>query len=238
MSTFLTMILQTTEAVDTISQFFLKFFGGINWLVVTFMSMIPIIELKGGILWGTSKGGMNGFGAASFGLLGCLIVSIILVFALKPLLDWLKRTRLFKRIIGRIEKSFTKKAQQLEDVSGVTEKTTSLKRTIIFMTLLTLFIAIPIPLSGVWTGCAIGIFIGLKRWQVLVSSIVGCIISATLLVLISNLFGQWTDILFYIMLGLAGVLFLVMVVKITIDIVKERKADKFANIPPKEDGER
>lgn len=226
MNSLLTTILQNPDTVDALSQFFLRFFGGINWLVVVVMSMIPIIELKGGILWGMSKGNMNGFGAASFGLLGCVIVSIILVFALKPILDWLKRTRLFKKIIGRLEKSFTKKAQRLEDVSGVTERTTTKKRIIIFMSLLTLFIAIPIPLSGVWTGCAIGIFIGLNRWQVFLSSLLGSIISAILLVLIGNILGKWTDILFYCMIAAAGVIFIVLVTKITIDIVKERQMEK------------
>lgn len=227
---FLMIISQNREAIDTVSEFFLKFFGGINWLVVVFMSMIPIIELKGGILWGMSKGNMNGFGAASFGLLGCVIVSIILVFALKPILDWLKRTRLCKKIIGRIEKSFTKKAQRLEDVSGITEKTTTKKRIIIFMTLLTLFIAIPIPLSGVWTGCAIGIFIGLKRWQVFVASLLGSIISSTMLVLIGNLFGKWTDILFYCMLAVASVIFIILIAKISIDMIKESQIEKKKNL--------
>ena len=233
----LATFLQNTETVNTISQFFLNIFGGLRWLVVTVMSMIPIIEIKGSIPLGIGWG-MHKFSAVFFGVLGCTIITIFLIFALKPIMNWLKKTKVFQKLIARFEKSFMQKAQKLEEASGITEKTTHTKRTIIFMLLLTLFIAIPIPLSGVWTGCAIGIFIGLKRWQVFVSSFLGSVISAILVAFIASLFGEWTNILFYCMLGLAGIVFIVLVTKISLDIAKERKAEKLANTPPEKDGEK
>lgn len=236
MSTLLLTLIENTDTVATIGQFFFKIFGGVTWLVVIIMSMIPIIELKGSIPLGINWG-MNQFQAASFAFIGCSILSIILVFALKPILDWLKNTKFFQKIIHRLEKSFVKKAKKLEQMSGVDEKTTSIKKTVIFMALLTLFIAIPIPLSGVWTGCAIGIFIGLKRWQVLVSSLLGSLISAILVAFISWVFGAWIDIVFYCMLALASLLFISMVIKISIDIHREKKNEQPFNKQSKENGD-
>ena len=69
MNMLLTTFLQNTETVNTISQFFLNIFGGMRWLVVTVMSMIPIIEIKGSIPLGIGWG-MHKISAAFFGVLG------------------------------------------------------------------------------------------------------------------------------------------------------------------------
>ena len=49
-----------------------------------------------------------------------------------------------------------------------------------------LFVGIPLPLTGAWTGCLASYLFGLSRTKTLGAVLVGLIISATLVTIVTN----------------------------------------------------
>ena len=70
------------------------------------------------------------------------------------------------------------------------------------------FVAVPLPLTGVWTGTCVAVAIGLKYWQVVLSCILGNMVAGLIIMTVCAVFPQITTILFVIFL----VIILLMIV--------------------------
>ncbi|HYE08971.1 MAG TPA: small multi-drug export protein, partial [Patescibacteria group bacterium] len=105
-------------------------------LTVILTAALPIIELRGAIPVGISLG-MSPTHATIIGFIGSMIPVPILLFSIRPIFNYLKKTRLF---IGMVD-NLTKRSL---DKSGNIQKYG-------FWGLL-IFVAIPIPGTGVWSG--------------------------------------------------------------------------------------
>lgn len=108
-------------------------------LTVFIISMLPVVELRGGILWGAAENlpfWINYLACVAGNLLP---VPFLLIFARK-ILNWLatwKRVgHIFQAIIDKAEE----KAKQIETLE---------------LTGLYAFVAIPLPGTGAWTGTLI-----------------------------------------------------------------------------------
>lgn len=140
-----------------------------TYLVTIITSMIPMIETRGAITVATSLG-MNAWLAFVISCVSALVVCPLLVLCLRPILNLLKRTKLFKKIADAAELIFREKAEKIEKEAmeeGVRDTAiivSELEKKRAFRTALGLylFVAIPLPLTGVWTGSAIAAFIDIK----------------------------------------------------------------------------
>ena len=224
-----------------LGEIFAKIFGDNAWLATILISMIPMIELKGGILFGRNvdfwgRNALTAGQAYACGLAGGLIVTIILALLLKPVFDWLKKTKLFRRFALRFEKSVLRKADKAvkggasEDVKKNSEQEqkeeeTSGNEKRVFWQMLGVFcfVAVPLPLTGVWMGTAIGVFIGLKFWQTLIAAFCGNAVAGIIIVLVSEIFFDYLNIVFFILLVIVAVLIVVGIVKMVIDSRREKR---------------
>ena len=115
-------------------------------MIVFVISMVPILELRGGLL------------AASF--LNIDIVRAILVLCdwkyhsgtvilllITPVFRWLKSTRTFRPMVEKLESRAMGKSEQIEKYQ--------------FWGLV-LFVGIPLPGTGAWTGSLIASLLGVK----------------------------------------------------------------------------
>ena len=93
-----------------------------------------------------------------------------------------------------------------------------------------IFIAIPLPMTGVWTGTAIAVFLGLKFRQVILPVLGGNLIAGVIISVLAELFIDYVDYILYGLFALVVVMLVVFIVKIA--LTKPKKAEEQAELPP------
>ncbi|MBQ0099164.1 MAG: small multi-drug export protein, partial [Firmicutes bacterium] len=159
-------------------------FNGNVPLATVFMSLIPLIELKGGIVFAwESLGFIKSFLLA---YVGSTIVFIPVFFLLRPILNLLKKWKAFNGFALKVEGYFQGKADETEKNQTKNSKNklseNSLKRLGVF-----LFVAIPLPMTGVWTGTAIAVFLNLNFKEAILPIVIGNFIAGLLICGLSSI---------------------------------------------------
>lgn len=179
----------------------------IKYLIVLGISMLPIVELRGAIPFAESIG-LNIFLYYPVAIIGNILpVPIIYLFARK-VLEWGKD----KKIIGTfftwcLEKGNTG-GEKLKEMAGNKG---------IFWALL-IFVGIPLPGTGAWTGTLAASFLNLDFKTSITAVSLGVILAGIIMSLgskIISIFG-WTGV----------VLVLSIIVIITVAIIVKRKNNK------------
>lgn len=212
--------------VNFLGKIFASIFGTHSSIATVIISMFPLIELKGGIPVGMSQdfwgeyalSGMNAFWLAMLG--SCIVVPIVaLIF--KPILNWLKRTRLFRKIGELIDEKVKKHSESID--AKVQKEETSVKKTWLKAILVFLFVAVPLPLTGVWTGTCVAVAIGLNFWQTCLSCILGNVVAGLIIMFVCSVFPQFTTIIFIIFLAIILCLVLYAIIKLIINKKKNNE---------------
>lgn len=217
---------------EIIGEIFSKIFNDNAILATIFVSMIPIMELKGGIPFGMSKAfwGVNALDrweAFWCAYLGCSIVTVVLYFAFTPIMNFFRKTKMFKGLARFIDGRVTQQSdkynqnQTIVTESGVVESDdknnaetkSKLKNKILKMFGVFCFVAIPLPLTGVWMGVCIAVVIGLNFWETLISVQLGNLIAGIIISTICVIFPQFTHYLIYIFLILVILVIIVEIIK-------------------------
>lgn len=207
---------------NVLNNFFGTVFGDNIILATILISMVPIIELRGAIPFATNTGiwksvAMNNWQAFGWSLLGSSLVVPIVALIFIPIINWLKRTKLFGKFANAVENRIRGKA---ETISGTQEKSARFspaywkKMLAVFV-----FVAIPLPLTGVWTGTCVAVFLGLGFVSVCAAVVVGNIVAGLLITLILQFFPALNNYLFYIFLIIVA---LVLVYEIIKHIIEKR----------------
>lgn len=204
--------LLATGITEWISELFANVFGQNAALATILISIVPVIELKGAIPFGMSEkfwgdAALSGMLALGCAILGGLIVAVFLSFLLNPIVKWFKKTKTFKKIAERFERSIKEKAV-FDDLQKTQNKKTLYKMFGVFI-----FVAVPLPLTGVWTGTAIAVFSGLNVWQSIVSAFFGNVVAGILISFVCSIFPAFTTILFYIVIALVVVVVVYQIIK-------------------------
>lgn len=123
-----------------------------NLLWVFAISMVPVIELRGAIPAAAAIG-VPWYLAYPVALVGNLLpVPFILLF-IEKIFAWMKRVNLFPRLIHWLEEKAQKGVAKVEKYALLG---------------LFLFVAIPLPGTGAWTGALIAALFHMdKRWAML-----------------------------------------------------------------------
>ncbi len=217
---------------EWIQQLFANIFGSNSWLATLIISMIPIVELRGAIPFGASvsfwkENALSLWASFGISLAGSTLVCIILTFAFFPLFNWLKRTKGFKKLANFIERKLNKNSKNIDKK---TQNEKNQKRAL-WLKIIGVFgfVALPLPLTGVWTGTCLALFIGLNKWQTMTTVISGNLVAGLLMTLISFLFKGNTSIVLYAFLILVAVFILVEIIKSLIVRAKNKKKEKTSN---------
>lgn len=198
--------------------------------------MLPIIELRGAIPFGMSKTfwgarALSSWESFAFSFLGSSLVVPIIALLLKPILNWLKKTKLFKKLAIKIEENFKNKSKKVEeDVenkdlydnsqegdaqndAGVIEEKRHNKKFFMKLSAITLFVAIPLPLTGVWTGTAIAVMMDIPFFWTCASVILGNLIAGLIMQTICAIFPNFTTWILIIFLCLSAILIIYYFIK-------------------------
>ena len=137
---------------ETLVEFFLDIFSGMTGselgkcVSVFIVSMLPIIELRGGMIAAAllNLSLVKGFIICFLG--NILPVPFILWF-IRKILEWMRNVKCFKKIVKWLDKKVENKKGQIEKYG--------------FWGLV-LFVGIPLPGTGAWTGSLIAALLGMK----------------------------------------------------------------------------
>ncbi len=145
-----------------------------NYLSVLLISAIPVLEVKGAIPIGLSSG---------IPLWECFIVAIIGSMLPAPFI-----ILLFRKILHILEKSRFKAFNKYGDWLKRTTVKRGQKITIRKYSLFALFIfvAIPLPTTGVWSGSMIAGFLDLRLKPAIIVIFLGNIAASLIILAISN----------------------------------------------------
>ena len=108
-------------------------------MVIFIISMIPILELRGGLL-AASLLNISMVKAIPICILGNIIPIPFILLFIKQIFKWLKKTKIFRGLIIKMENRAMGKSDQIKRYE--------------FLGLL-LFVGIPLPGTGAWTGSLI-----------------------------------------------------------------------------------
>lgn len=210
--------------VEVFGNILVKIFGSQSWLATTLISMFPIIELKGAIPIGVSTDFWGEYALTSmqaflFSMLGSCLVVPILTLIFVPIIKWMKNTKTFHKISEIIEEKINKSSRQIREKADKRQNKT--KSTIFKMIGIFVFVADPFPFTGVWTGTCVGVALGLKFWQTVLSVVTGNIVAGLLVMFVCSAFPQFSTILFFVMLAIIFMILIVCVVKISISKHKQ-----------------
>ena len=191
---------------------------GNDKIATVILSFVPLIELKGGIVFARGAG-IGFFESFALSYLGSTVAFIPVFFLLVPILNLLKKIKWFKTFADKIELFFKDKAA---GAVVKAEKSGKRARSEKFYKLLGtfIFVAIPLPMTGVWTGTAVAVFLNLKFKDAILPVIIGNFIAGTIISVLAEIilaFSGNIKILDYVLYGLlilAAVLLVVALVKI------------------------
>ena len=150
----------------------------INFLTIEFTVLLtaalPIIELRGAIPVGISLG-LTPMNATIISLIGSMIPVPFILFGIRPFFNYLKTTKQFKKLVIKItNKSLAK--------SGNIQKYGVLG--------LLIFVAIPLPGTGVWSGSLAAALLDIRFKWAFPAIFIGNIIAAILIMTLSHGFFQ------------------------------------------------
>ena len=138
-------------------------------LIVFVISMIPILELRGSIL-------AAGFMDVSFlqtyivAVIGNLLpIPFILLFITK-ILDWMKTTKAFGKLAVKLEDKALSKREQIDKYGALG---------------LFLFVAIPLPGTGAWTGALLASLLRMKPFKAFICIVLGVMAAGLIMSLLS-----------------------------------------------------
>lgn len=197
---------------EALGEFLLKLFGGNTYAATLFASMFPLIELKGAIPIGTGLFGMPLWQTSLVAYLGSTIVSVAEFFLLIPIFNLLKKIGFIKKLVLKVEGIFARKA---EEIAKKTEGSAEKEAKKIMLWSLFVFVAVPFPVTGVWTGTAIAVFLGLKFHESVLPIAAGNLVAGGIITLLTFLLGEkYTNYLIYALFVIAIIMLVVFIIKI------------------------
>lgn len=173
-------------------------------LTVMLLSLIPIAEARFAIPFGISMG-LNPGEAFGWAFLGSSMMAPILLIVFIPIINALSRTKFFSKIGKFLYDKFEKKSRSLKNDIQSDEnndkKFRLTKSDIKKMGGTALFVAVPLPLTGVWTGSAVASILKIGFVKSLIGVIIGNAAACGIITLISYLFRDyvnWITLAFFI----------------------------------------
>lgn len=152
-------------------------------IIVIIIALLPIAEARLAIPIAL-KCGLSPLQAFSYGFLGSSLAAPLLLIVLIPLINFLASTRFFGKLGQMLLTRMNNKATHIGGKSD-------LKKMLGTAT----FVAVPLPLTGVWTGCAIASILGIRYIKSLISIIAGNLIASIIITVISELFDEYINII-------------------------------------------
>lgn len=151
-------------------EWFMNVLHGLSGeLVALIISMVPLLELRGGLL-AASLLQVDILKAVPLCILGNVIPVPFILWFITPIFTALKKTRLFRPMVEKLEKKAMSKSEKIE--KG-------------YFWGLALFVGIPLPGTGAWTGALIAALLNIPPKKALPAILLGILIATVIMAAVS-----------------------------------------------------
>lgn len=138
-------------------------------LIIFIISMFPILELRGGLIAATLLG-LSGLPSFIICFIGNIIPIPFILWLITPIFNRLKKTKLFSGIVNKLERKAMSKKDQIEKLQYIG---------------LLLFVGIPLPGTGAWTGCLIAALLDMDKKKSMLYAILGVLLAGVIMMILS-----------------------------------------------------
>lgn len=152
---------------ESLVHSFLDLFNGLTSiphgkeLIVFIISLMPILELRGGLI-AAALLGLDVIPSFIICLIGNLLPIPFILWLITPIFNWLKKTKHFNKFVTKLENKALSKREKIEKAE--------------FWGLL-LFVGIPLPGTGGWTGSLIAALINMDKKKALIAIFFGVLLA-------------------------------------------------------------
>ena len=153
----------------------------VNWLMTVFseyvpaelfvfiISMMPVLELRGGLI-AAALLDLPLVEALAICVVGNVIPIPFILLLIRPIFAWLKQTKLFRPTVEKLENRAMGKSDQIRKYE--------------FWGLL-IFVGIPLPGTGAWTGALIAAMLNISIKRAVPPILLGVCLAATIMTVIT-----------------------------------------------------
>ena len=130
------------------------------------VSMVPVLELRGGIPWGVAHG-LSHFAAFVCAVIGNMIPLPVIVVYIRRIFKWMRRhLPQLDHMVDRLEAKAHLKGRKVTKYRYLG---------------LMIFVAIPLPGTGGWTGALVAAFLDMRLQKAIPSIFAGVLIAGFLI---------------------------------------------------------
>ena len=138
-------------------------------LIVFIISLMPILELRGGLL-AAALLGLDPIKSYIICMIGNIIPVPFILWFINKILEWMRKSKHFSKIAKWLDKKVEKHKGQIEKYG--------------FWGLV-LFVGIPLPGTGAWTGCLIASVLEMDRKKSFIAAMIGILIASIIMMILS-----------------------------------------------------
>ena len=138
-------------------------------ILVFIISLLPILELRGGLL-AASLLGLNPLPSYIITMIGNLIPIPFILWFITKILDWMRGTKHLSKFANWLDKKVDKHKSSIEKYG--------------FFGLI-LFVGVPLPGTGAWTGSLIASVLDMDKKKSFIAITIGVVMASIIMMLIS-----------------------------------------------------
>ena len=138
-------------------------------LIVFIISILPLLELRGGLI-ASALLKISFFKGYIISIIGNVLPIPLVLLFMEKILEFLKKMKLTSKLAIKIEKKILSKRKQIDKYG--------------YLGLL-LFVGIPLPGTGAWTGSALASILHLDRKKSFIYILLGVIMASLIMSIIS-----------------------------------------------------
>ncbi len=144
-----------------------------KYLIVFLIAMVPIVELRGAVPYGTVELGLDEIPTLIVATVGNMLPVPFIYFFARRILTWGEKKRFIGKICGFFLRKGERAGQKLAKSAG---------RGGLFVALM-LFVGIPIPGTGAWTGTLGASFLNMGFKSTVLSVCLGVLMAGIIMAL-------------------------------------------------------
>lgn len=161
--------------VEQIVNVFLNIFSGLEAipfgkeLAVFIISLTPILELRGGLI-AAALLDVNPIASYIISIIGNILPVPFILWFINSILNWMRNSEHFSKIANWLDEKVNKHKSQIEKYG--------------FWGLV-LFVGIPLPGTGAWTGCLIAAVLNMNKKKAFLAAMLGILMASVIMMILS-----------------------------------------------------
>ena len=150
-------------------------FGGLTALkygkeiLVFIISLMPILELRGGLI-AAALLNLNPIKSYIICMIGNILPVPFILLLINKVLSWMRSSKHFSIIANWLDKKVDKNKGKLEKYGYLG---------------LVLFVGIPLPGTGAWTGCLIASVLEMDKKKSFIAALIGVFVASIIMMIVS-----------------------------------------------------